>query len=85
MGMHGGMNKRIMIFKGGEGECEMDGECMKGGKCCEMSCCKMNGGGGCGEMEEGGCKEGKMDCCKEGKEKCEMKMEMKKDSVMKHK
>src|ERR1051325_10953212 len=35
MGMHGGMNKRIMIFKGGEGECEMDGECMKGGKCCE--------------------------------------------------
>ena len=83
MGMHGGMNKRIMIMRGGEdGECDSDSYREKGGKCCGM--CK-EGKEECegGEGEE--CKEGKMDCCKKGGDKCDMKMELKKDSVVKKK
>lgn len=77
-GMHGGMNKRIVIMNGeGGGECEM----MKG-------CCKERMECGQGKEE---CDEGKMDCCKKGgahecemggEKKCDMKMEMKKDTVV---
>ena len=79
MGMHGRMNKHIMIYKGGEGECEMGG-----GKCCGM--CK-EGKEGC-EEGEGECMEGKKECCKEGKEKCDPdshREKMKMDTVIKKK
>ncbi|MFI5164175.1 MAG: hypothetical protein ACHQHP_02890 [Bacteroidia bacterium] len=59
---HGGMNKRIIIMRGGDDdECEMEGKCCRGGK------------------EE--CEEGKEKCCDKDK-KCDMKMDMKKDSVV---
>ena len=70
----GGFNKRVMIFRGGEGECEM-GE--------GQHCCK-EGKGEC-EEGEGECKEGEKACCKKDEKKCDMKMEMKMDSVTKKK
>lgn len=71
-GMGGGMNKRIIIMRGGEGECEMEEGCCKE----KMKHC---------EMEEEGCEGEKMECCKGDKDKCEMKMEMKKDTAVKKK
>jgi hypothetical protein len=82
MGHHGGMNKRVMIFKGEGGECEVECE-MEGKGCCKD---KME----CSEGKEG-CEGEKRDCCKKGgahecgdggEKKCEMKMEMKKDTVV---
>ena len=69
MCMKGGMEKHMMMMRGGE--CEMGGSkcCKEGREECEE---------GEGECMEG--HEGKMDGCKKGKEKCDMKMM--KDSVV---
>ena len=67
--MHGGMNKRIIIYKDGN-ECEGEKE----GKCCQ---------GETGECHEKCCEgDEKMDCCKKAAAKCDMKMEVKKDTVV---
>jgi hypothetical protein len=72
---HGGFNKRVMIFHG-----EGDGGCQRMRGCCNE---KMECGEGHTECEEGKteCSEGEKKCCDKDK-KCEMKMEMKKDTVI---
>jgi hypothetical protein len=71
---HGNFEKRIIICTEGGEDCEMRKGCsMEGKEKCE------------GEEGEGECKEGMMEGCKKGKEQCEMKMGMKKDTVVKKK